>query len=103
MVTVDRKRGVYTNPGQSFRVAHRYGKVYLIQGDKAMEFDTPTAAKVGLSLARLSNQVEEGEFLELSLNGEEVDLLPESALKLGTALLRKADAADDWQLGLIRH
>lgn len=103
MITVDRKRGVYTNPGQNFRVAHRYGRVYLIQGDRAMEFDTPTAVRVGLALAKLSNQLEQGEFLELNLDGEEINILPDSALKLSGALIRKADMADDWQRALVKH
>lgn len=98
MIAVDRVRGRYSPSADSLRVGHRYGQVVLSSGGKSIEIDTPTAIKVCLALGRLYSKLEAGEFINLQINGEDIHLLPDLALKVSGALLRKADAADDWQL-----
>jgi hypothetical protein len=41
--------------------------------------------------------LEPGDVIVLEISGIEVLLLPETAMKIGGAILRKADRADDWQ------
>jgi hypothetical protein len=63
-----------------------------------MEVSTRQAIDLCLALGRLAGRVESSEFLDMRIDGRSIHLLPEFALKLSGALLRKADAADDWQL-----
>ncbi len=98
MITVDRVRGLYSDPGGALRVGHRNGLLFLQRDAKSMEITTTEAANTCLALGRMVSKLEPGEFIVLTINGEAIHLLPEVALKLSGALLRKADAADDWQL-----
>lgn len=73
-----------------------FGKVILFIDDKRVELNTLTAHKIGYTIAMA--KLAPDEMIVLSINGERVDLLWPIASKVSTALLRKADAADDFQL-----
>lgn len=75
-----------------------YGKVVLFIDNKRVEMTTTVAHKIGLTIARAIPQLAPNEMIVIVINGERVELLPQIASKVSVALLRKADAADDWQL-----
>jgi hypothetical protein len=97
-ISVRIARGGYMNPGMSIRVGHWHGQVRLDLGDSHAWFRTPEAVKAGLNLVRKAATVGKDEFLVIRVNGRDIHLMPEHAHRIGSALLRKADAADDWQL-----
>jgi hypothetical protein len=57
--------------------------------------------KIGLALCLKSDehgsQTVKGEVVAFNISGFEVLLLPQTAMSIGAAILRKADRADDWQ------
>lgn len=77
-------------------VRHEMGLVILFVGQKRVELNTLTAHDIGyrIHMAKLAPN----EMIVLSINGEAIELLWPVAKQLATALLRKADDADDWQL-----
>lgn len=77
-------------------VRHENGMVVLFISQKRVELNTLTAHRIGytIHMAKLAPN----EMIVLSINSEEIELLWPVAKKLATALLRKADDADDWQL-----
>lgn len=75
---------------------HRTGMVYLKLDNKVVEMNTLTAHRIGMALALADTAPDE--MVILVINGERVELLKPFAVKVATALLRKADDADDWQL-----
>lgn len=99
-LTVDRKKAdtIYVPPWSEIRCRYRGGNVYLLCGDKAFELSTPVAAKVGYALAQNGGYaMYHCEWVSLNVNGEELVLLPETAIQLGGVMLKKTDRADDWQ------
>ena len=90
-------RGVYHNPGMEIRVGHWCGRVGMSLGESRVWFRTPDAHATGLSLCRKATTLTPGEFVVLRVNGHDVPLAAGDAVRIGGALLRKADAADDWQ------
>lgn len=77
-------------------VRHEFGKVVLFVGVKRVELTTITAHGIGMAIAK--SQIAPNEMIVLKINSERLELLWPVAFKLATALLRKADDADDWQL-----
>ncbi len=75
---------------------HRMGLVYLKLDNLVVEMNTLTAHRIGMALALADTAPDE--MVILIINGERVELLKPFAVKVATALLRKADDADDWQL-----
>jgi hypothetical protein len=102
-VTVDRRRDPLMMPQQGkIVVRSEYGQVVLFVGDKRLEMSTPVAVKVGLAMVDDGGSVlQVGDIVVLEISGFEVLLLPETAMRIGGAILRKANHADDWQRGLI--
>ena len=74
------------------------GMVYLVFDGKPVEFTTITAHKVGLDIAKRIPKLAPDELIVLNLNGHRMELLRDTASKISTGLVRKADDADDWQL-----
>lgn len=89
------KRPVIMEDYPTMVVRMREGRVILIIDDKAVNMNTVTAHKIGLALG--TTQVPPDAMLRLSVNGETVDLPDPIDKRLCAGLLRKADAADDWQ------
>jgi len=76
----------------------RHGMVYLFVDTRGVELTTVTAHDIGYTIAMTLPKLDQSEMVVIVINGERVELLPEIARKVSTALLRKADDADDWQL-----
>ena len=80
--------------------------VVMILREKKIELRTPTAHKIGFALIRAADDCikvnrEPGakEFVALTINTTaDIHLPPDAARKLGAALLRRSDPADDFQL-----
>ena len=72
------------------------GRVHMFINDKQMDMNTTNAHDMGLALGL--TQLAPDEMSILTINGERIDLFDPLANKLTAALLRKADAADDWQI-----
>ncbi len=72
------------------------GKVLLFLDHKCVELSTTIAHGVGMAIFRAERAPDE--MVVLTINGERIELLWPMASRLAVGLLRKADAADDWQL-----
>ena len=90
--------GIYIPPFKNIIAQHRLGIVYLVLDDKAVEMTTILAHKIGLAIAFMIPKLAPNELVKLTINRKPLELLPQVAQKVSTALLRKADQADDWQL-----
>ena len=75
-----------------------FGMVVLFVDNRRVELTTIVAHNVGLVIARAIPNLEPSEMIVISINGEKIELLKSVASAASTALLRKADIADDWQL-----
>lgn len=98
-ISVDhRKVSIFTPPSGKVTLRKEYGMVVLFFEDKRLEMSTPVAVKVGLALVKHGGGVlEANDVVVLNISGVEVLMLPETAARIGGALIRKADKADDWQ------
>lgn len=98
-VVVDRKKTeTFVPPVGDIRVQAREGQVDLLIGDKLLTMRTPLAIKVGFALNKNGGAcMYLGDFVVMEINGIEFHLLPAVAVKVGGALMLKADRADDWQ------
>lgn len=74
------------------------GVVILFIDNRCVELTTVVAHNTGMIIARAIPTLEKSEMIVLTINGEKLELLKPVASKLSTALLRKADDADNWQL-----
>jgi len=98
-ISVDhRKVSVYTPLSGKVTLRKEYGSVVLFYEDKRLEMTTPVAIKVALALVKNGGGLlEPNDIVVLSISGVEVLMLPETATRIGGAIIRKADKADDWQ------
>ena len=94
--------GLYIPNINEVRVRTRQGLVYFIANDKMLEMRTPAAHKTGFAMVKKAGEALPGEFVKLVINGSALSFLPKSAKQIGAALLRRADAADDFQLQRVR-
>lgn len=103
-ILIDRKKlpGIY-RPSIDKIVARSEGpSVALFIGEKRLEMSTPIAVKVGLALAANGGAwLEPDDAVLFEISGIEILLLPEIAVRVGGAILKKADRADDWQRGTV--
>lgn len=74
------------------------GQVILFMDGRRVELTTIVAHKIGLTIALAIPTLAPNEMIVITINGEKIELLKPFASKVSTALLRKADDADDWQL-----
>lgn len=80
------------------RVRYEYGKVVAwLDRVKRIEMTTPAAVRIGLAMNHCYTQALDGDLVIWKINGQEVQLLPMQARKIGGVMLKKADRADDWQ------
>ena len=99
---VDRRTGVaYVPNAGKLAVRNEHDRVIVFVDGKRLEMTTPVAVKVGLALCLGSDEhganAVRDEVIVFEISGFEVLLLPETAMSIGAAILRKADRADDWQ------
>jgi len=78
-------------------VRHREGMVYLLANGKVLPLRTPAAHATGFALVKEAGLALDTEFVVLEINGAALNFPTKSAKQIGAALLRKADAADDFQ------
>lgn len=95
MIRISLDKGTVTH--HMLRVRQYHHQVLMLVDDKAITLDTPAAVKAGLSLATLAGQAQGSEIVSFKYNGETLNLLPHQARQLAGALIKKADAADDFQ------
>jgi len=87
---------IYMPKYNNIVVRHEFGAVIVFIGQKRVELTTMIAHDIGYAIH--SSEKQPDEMVVLSINGEKIELLWPIALKLATALLRKADDADDFQI-----
>jgi hypothetical protein len=102
MISVDLKHGLYIPTHPKATVSQRFGVVVLKIGRGIMELTTTAAHGLGLGLIKKQVQAEKGDYIVLSINGVDVNLLTSDAKALGAKLLKYADDADDFQIGAKR-
>lgn len=91
-------RGVLIPSHHEIRVKHVQGEVaVLVDGKTAEVLNTVATHRIGFAMIRLADACRDG-FIRISINGKPIDVTGEIAKKIGAALLRKADQADDFQL-----
>lgn len=99
-VEIDRKPTIYVPTVNKMAVRQHYRNVLLLVDDRRVEMTTIVAHKIGYTIAMAIPKLSPQEIIVLKINGERIELLPDAASKLSTGLLRKADAADDFQRGI---
>jgi len=98
MIKIEKKRGIYYSEVKEVRIRQRFGKVLLLIDKAILEFTTPGAFKLGWDIVVKSGELLPGEYISITINGKELQLLKEDGLRVGGAILRKVDDADDYQL-----
>lgn len=104
-IVVDRKKqAMYVPPVSQIRVRSRGSFVYVLMGTKQLELTIPVAVKVGFALAKNGGAcMYLGDVVTFEVGGEEMTLLPATAVQLGGVMMLKADKADDFQRDSIRR
>ena len=102
MITVNLKRGIYQGECSRIVVRTENGHVIVFIDSSRLEFKTPAAFKMGFAIVKQAGLALTGDFVSVVINGKELQLLPEQALKVGGAILRKTDDADDFQLRIVK-
>ena len=100
MIKVDLKRGIYVPTHPKASVYHNFGKVVLKIGTGIMEMITPAAHRLAFELIRKQSQALSGDYVIMSINNVEINLLPREAKRIGANLLKYSDDADDFQIGV---
>lgn len=99
-ISVSKQRGIVQLKPHHIVVRQRCGSVFLYVDHAGLMLTTPVAHKTGFDLVKMASELLTGEFMRIMINAQSIDLLPDHAQKIGAALLKKADAADDFQRGL---
>ena len=94
---VTRSAGFFMPNVNTVRVKQKTGLVYLLIDDRLLEMRTPEAHKTGFAMVKIAGEAVQNEFVVLRINGVALNFPPKGATKVGAALLRKADDADDFQ------
>lgn len=101
ILEVTRSAGFFSPNVGMVAVRQRYGLVYLFVDDRdPLEMRTPAAHKTGFALVKMAGEALQNklnEFVVLRINGVALNFPPKGAKKVGAALLRRADDADDFQ------
>jgi len=98
MIKVELSRGVYKGESHKIVVRSERGQVVVFIDQSRLEFTTPAAFKIGFAMVKKAGQALAGDLVKLVINSKELQLLPEQALQVGGAILRKFEDADDFQL-----
>lgn len=94
-------RGKITPDSQFIRFAgvkHQPWGVLVGINEKTGSISTRQAHELGISILRCARECDVGELVVLTANGERNLLSPSQAQNFAKGLLRRADAADDFQL-----
>ena len=98
MIKVNLSSGVYQGGNHKIVVRSENGQVIVFIDQSRVEFNTPTAFKLGFAMVKKAGEALVGDFVSLLINSKELQLLPSQALQVGGAILRKFEDADDYQL-----
>lgn len=98
MIKVELSKGVYKGENHKIVVRSERGQVVVFIDQSRLEFTTPAAFKIGFTMVKKAGAAMSGDFVKLVINSKELQLLPEHALKVGGAILRKFEDADDFQI-----
>lgn len=83
------------------RIARRQHEVAVVVDEqRAAVLSTPAAARLVLEIGRALRSMAPGDCVRLVIDGEGFALTDAEARAVAAGLLRKADAADDWQRGI---
>jgi len=102
MIKVELKHGIYLPTHPKAQVYHKFGKVVLKIGRGIMEMVTPSAHRLAFELIRKERQALEGDYVIMSIDNVDINLLPCEAKQIGASLLMRSDDADDFQIGAIK-
>lgn len=97
-VEVARQPVIYVPEFKHIVVRHEMSRVVLLLNDIRVEMSTIIAHGIGMAISKALPGLELLEMIVIVINRRKVELLREPAMRVATALLRKADDADDWQL-----
>lgn len=92
--------GVLVHTVDKIIVGHRYGRVLLKINTAILEFTTPEAFRLGWELVVKPDNLTKSGFVTVTFNQKDVQLTTEQSKRLGGAILRKCDLADDFQIGV---
>jgi len=96
-ISIDLKTGIFNGKEMKVRIRDERGLVVMFIDRAKIEFRTPAAYKAGFLLVKKANEALPGEFVNMIINNQDVELLPPHAEKIGAALLRRSESADDFQ------
>jgi hypothetical protein len=99
---IELKNGIYEGATHKVTVRSENGHVIVFIDESRVEFKTPAAFKAGFAIVKKAGLALTGDFVSWTVNGKEIQMLPEHALKIGGAILRKTEDADDFQLNRSR-
>ncbi len=97
-IAISLKKGILTPSIDRITVRSMQGMIAVVIGTAGIVLDTSSAHGAGFALIKLANESLPGDLVVIKVNGIDIEMLAPQAKQVGAALLRKADAADDWQL-----
>jgi len=97
-ISIDLSAGFFTGNTKRIVLRDERGLVVMFINDAKIEFRTPAAHKAGFALVKKASQALPGEFVVMNINGQDIELPPAQAKKIGVSMLRRSDSADDYQL-----
>ena len=93
-----RSAGIFFTNVNVIRVPQqKYGLVGLVIDGRAVTMNTTKAHRTGFDMVKHAGEALHNEFVVLKINGVALNFPPKGAKKVGAALLRRADDADDYQ------
>ncbi len=95
-VEIEKTPTIFIQKVNKIIVRHHLGRVLMFIDGKVQSLSSLVAHDVGLSI--MLSEKDPDEMLVFIINGERIELLWPTAIKVATGLLRKADDADDWQI-----
>ena len=96
---VTRSAGFFTPNVSAVRVPQqKHGLVCMVIDGKPIVMNTTKAHRTGFDMVKNAGEALHNEFVILRVNGVALNFPPQSAEKVGAALLRRADDADDFQI-----
>ncbi len=102
MIKVDLKNGIYVQTHPRAKISHFFGKVVIKIGAGIMEMTTTAAHKLAFALLRKSQEALASDYVIMSINGVNINLLKKEAKRIAANLLKYSDDADDYQIGAIK-
>jgi hypothetical protein len=87
MIKVELRSGVYQGGHYNIVVRSENGQVVVFIDQSRLEFNTPSAFKLGFTMVKKAGEALVGDFVSLLINSKELQLLPCQALQVGGAMV----------------